>query len=89
MLFSLYRAVLQSKKSISFTEKAKEALKKGFSGVNQSRMGVSRNLVILPEMKTTEKVNVPGPKTVQVMFFRNLGLFLKDIMKNLVIILEI
>nr|XP_012998627.2 WD repeat-containing protein 78 isoform X2 [Cavia porcellus] len=60
-------AVLQSKKSISFTEKAKEALKKGFSGVNQSRMGVSRNLVILPEMKTTEKVNVPGPKTVQVL----------------------
>ncbi|XP_013369893.1 PREDICTED: WD repeat-containing protein 78 [Chinchilla lanigera] len=60
-------SVLQSKKSISFTEKAKENLKKGYAAANQSRMGVSRNLVILPEMKMTEKVNVSSTKIVQVL----------------------
>ncbi|XP_023574020.1 WD repeat-containing protein 78 isoform X2 [Octodon degus] len=60
-------SVFQSKKSISFTEKAKDSLKKGHAGANQSRMGVSRNLIIVPEMKMTEKVNVASTKIIQVL----------------------
>lgn len=59
--------VFQSKKSITFTEKTKDSLKKGYAGANQSRMGVSRNLVILPEMKMTEKLNVASAKIIQVL----------------------
>ncbi|XP_004841550.1 WD repeat-containing protein 78 isoform X1 [Heterocephalus glaber] len=60
-------STLQSKKSISFTEKGKETLKKGYAGATQSRMSVSRNLFILPEMKMTEKMNISSGKIVQVL----------------------
>ncbi|XP_047395691.1 dynein axonemal intermediate chain 4 isoform X1 [Sciurus carolinensis] len=39
---------------------------KGYIGANQSKMAASRNILILSEMKSAEKMNVPIIKTTQV-----------------------
>ncbi|KAI2517489.1 hypothetical protein G5576_001252 [Homo sapiens] len=40
---------------------------KGYTGANQSRMAVSKTVLIPPELKTVEKPN-PNIKTTQVIF---------------------
>ncbi|XP_073752670.1 dynein axonemal intermediate chain 4 isoform X2 [Callorhinus ursinus] len=53
----------QPKKSISFTNTVKGGQTKGYVGVNQSRMAMSKTLTVLPEIKT-EKMNISTPRTV-------------------------
>ncbi|XP_057356288.1 dynein axonemal intermediate chain 4 isoform X6 [Manis pentadactyla] len=52
----------QMRRSISSTNQAKGAQAKGYLVANQSRMAMSKNIVILPDMKT-EKMNIPTPRT--------------------------
>lgn len=57
---------------------------KAYSSSNQSRMGMSKNMMILPEVKISERMNIPMTKTVtQVIFFSILSLFENDTLKNL------
>ncbi|XP_059879510.1 dynein axonemal intermediate chain 4 [Delphinus delphis] len=54
----------QSKRSIIFTGPAKGAqMKGGYISANQSRMPGSKNMVILPDPKTVEKMNISSTKT--------------------------
>ncbi|XP_016857842.1 dynein axonemal intermediate chain 4 isoform X7 [Homo sapiens] len=55
----------QPKKSISFFATMKATSVKGYTGANQSRMAVSKTVLIPPELKTVEKPN-PNIKTTQV-----------------------
>uniref|UniRef100_A0A2K6KWU5 Dynein axonemal intermediate chain 4 n=1 Tax=Rhinopithecus bieti TaxID=61621 RepID=A0A2K6KWU5_RHIBE len=55
----------QPKKSISFFATMKATSVKGYTGANQSRMAVSKTVLIPPELKTAEKTN-PSIKTMQV-----------------------
>ncbi|PNI71182.1 WDR78 isoform 3 [Pan troglodytes] len=55
----------QPKKSISFFATMKATSVKGYTGANQSRMAVSKTVLIPPELKTVEKTN-PSIKTTQV-----------------------
>ncbi|KAF6112278.1 hypothetical protein HJG60_020308 [Phyllostomus discolor] len=57
----------QPKKSISFTGSVKRNQSKGYAGANQSRMGTSRILTILPETKV-EKMNISATKLVSQVF---------------------
>ena len=70
VFFSWYRNVAsQPKKSISFTGSVKGIQTKGYAGANQSRMGMSKIMTVLPEMKV-EKMNISTTKAVtQVIFF--------------------
>ncbi|XP_036880162.2 dynein axonemal intermediate chain 4 isoform X2 [Manis javanica] len=52
----------QMRRSISSANQAKGAQAKGYLGANQSRMAMSKNTLILPDMKT-EKMNIPTPRT--------------------------
>ncbi|XP_032725937.1 WD repeat-containing protein 78 isoform X4 [Lontra canadensis] len=52
----------QPKKSISFTNTVKGGQTKGYLGANQSRMAMSKTLMVLPEIKT-EKMNMPTVRT--------------------------
>nr|XP_036880164.1 dynein intermediate chain 4, axonemal isoform X4 [Manis javanica] len=52
----------QMRRSISSANQAKGAQAKGYLGANQSRMAMSKNILILPDMKT-EKMNIPTPRT--------------------------
>ncbi|XP_002921998.4 WD repeat-containing protein 78 [Ailuropoda melanoleuca] len=52
----------QPKKSISFTNTVKGGQTKGYIGANQSRMAMSKTLMVLPEIKT-EKMNISTPRT--------------------------
>lgn len=77
------------RRSISSANQAKGAQAKGYLGANQSRMAMSKNILILPDMKT-EKMNIPTPRTAtQVIFFRILSLFEIDTVKNLIEILKV
>ncbi|XP_058437560.1 dynein axonemal intermediate chain 4 isoform X2 [Marmota monax] len=58
-------ASLLPRKSISFNA-TRKAPNKGYIGANQSKLTVSRNLLIPPEMKSIEKLNIPNIKTIQV-----------------------
>lgn len=84
VFFSRYRSVgPQPKKSISFTNTVKGGQTKGYIGANQSRMAMSKTLIVLPEIKT-EKMNISTPRTViQVIFFRILSVFENGTIKNL------
>uniref|UniRef100_A0A8C9BD64 Dynein axonemal intermediate chain 4 n=1 Tax=Phocoena sinus TaxID=42100 RepID=A0A8C9BD64_PHOSS len=54
----------QSKRSISFTGPAKGAqMKGGYISANQSKMAGSKTMVILPDPKTVEKMNISSTKT--------------------------
>ena len=45
-------------------------MKGGYAGANQSRMAMSKNMMILPEAKQMEKMTISSAKTVtQVIFF--------------------
>ncbi|KAM8790185.1 dynein axonemal intermediate chain 4 [Rhynchonycteris naso] len=59
---------IQPKKSVSFTGAPRGTPMKGYAGANQSRMGMSRNMVIVPEMKAMEKMNSPITKSVMQVF---------------------
>ncbi|CAH6790582.1 Wdr78 [Phodopus roborovskii] len=56
----------QTRKSISFINPSKSSSGKGYVGANQSRLGMSRTMVTVPEMKPAEKLNISSIKTVQV-----------------------
>ncbi|XP_077882599.1 dynein axonemal intermediate chain 4 isoform X3 [Ictidomys tridecemlineatus] len=58
-------ASLLPRRSISFNATGK-APNKGYIGSNQSKLTVSRNLLIPPEMRSIEKLNIPNIKTIQV-----------------------
>ncbi|XP_071474039.1 dynein axonemal intermediate chain 4 isoform X2 [Marmota flaviventris] len=58
-------ASLLPRKSISFIA-TRKAPNKGYIGANQSKLTVSRNLLIPPEMRSIEKLNIPNIKTIQV-----------------------
>ncbi|XP_073935904.1 dynein axonemal intermediate chain 4 isoform X3 [Castor canadensis] len=60
--------VLQPRKSISFIGPVKATASKGYAGASISRLGMSRTMVVLPEMKTTDKdkMSIPTTKTIQV-----------------------
>ncbi|XP_012577584.1 PREDICTED: WD repeat-containing protein 78 [Condylura cristata] len=51
------------KKSISFLKPIKASPSKAYPGAYQSKMGMSRNM-ILPETKPVEKLNISTPRTV-------------------------
>ena len=54
-------------------------MKGGYAGANQSRMAMSKNMMILPEAKQMEKMTISSAKTVtQVIFFRIPNLFEND-----------
>ncbi|XP_049735483.1 dynein axonemal intermediate chain 4 isoform X1 [Elephas maximus indicus] len=53
----------QVRKSISFISTVKGTQTKGYAGANQSRMAMSKTMMILPEMKI-EKMNISSPKMV-------------------------
>ncbi|XP_039089343.1 dynein intermediate chain 4, axonemal [Hyaena hyaena] len=53
----------QPKKSISFISTAKKTQIKGYSGLNQSRMAMSKTMIIGPDVKA-EKMNISTSKTV-------------------------
>ncbi|XDA70044.1 hypothetical protein R6Z07F_000420 [Ovis aries] len=56
---------LGPRKSISFVGAGKGTLMKGgYAGANQSRMTMSKNMMILPEAKQIEKMTVSSAKTV-------------------------
>lgn len=56
---------LGPRKSISFVGPGKGALiKGGYAGANQSRMAMSKNMMILPEAKQMEKMTISSAKTV-------------------------
>ena len=87
IFFSWHRNVgLAPGKSISFVGASKGALMKGgYAGANQSRMAMSKNMMILPEAKQVEKMTISSAKTItQVLFFRILNLFENDAGKNLI-----
>jgi hypothetical protein len=72
IFFLLYSTnVLQPRKSISFIGPVKATASKGYAGASISRLGMSRTMVVLPEMKTTDKdkMSIPTTKTIQVIFF--------------------
>uniref|UniRef100_A0A2K6FR43 Dynein axonemal intermediate chain 4 n=1 Tax=Propithecus coquereli TaxID=379532 RepID=A0A2K6FR43_PROCO len=56
----------QLRKSFSIVNPVKATTMKGYIGANQSRMAVSKTMVIVPELKMAEKMNIPSTKTVQV-----------------------
>ncbi|XP_008567225.1 PREDICTED: WD repeat-containing protein 78 [Galeopterus variegatus] len=56
----------QPKKSISFTGTIKGPPMKGYIGANQSRMALSKTMLIPPELKTIEKMNIASTKKAQV-----------------------
>nr|XP_048309163.1 dynein axonemal intermediate chain 4 isoform X1 [Myodes glareolus] len=56
----------QTRKSISFGSPSKANLGKGYAGATQSRMGMSRTMVSVPEIKPAEKLTISGTKTIQV-----------------------
>ncbi|XP_041508840.1 dynein intermediate chain 4, axonemal isoform X1 [Microtus oregoni] len=56
----------QTRKSISFSSPSKASSGKGYAGATQSRIGMSRTMVSVPEIKSVEKLNISGTKTVQV-----------------------
>ena len=57
----------------------------GYAGANQSRMAMSKNMMILPEAKQVEKMTISSAKTItQVLFFRIPNLFENDAGKNLI-----
>lgn len=90
VFFSSYRTITSQPKSISFPGKVKATQTRGYFGANQSRMAVSRTAMILPDMKSAEKLNSPTSRTVtQVIFFRILSLFENDVMKNLMEMLRV
>ena len=65
-------------------------MKGGYISANQSRMAVSKTMVILPDPKTVEKMNISSTKTVtRVIFFRILSLFENDTGKNLIEMLKV
>lgn len=60
-------------------------MKGGYAGANQSRMAMSKNMMILPEAKQVEKMTISSAKTItQVLFFRIPNLFENDAGKNLI-----
>ncbi|XP_016063645.1 PREDICTED: WD repeat-containing protein 78 [Miniopterus natalensis] len=60
---------LQPRRSvIGFTNPVKGAQMKAYSSSNQSRMGMSKNMMILPEVKISERMNIPMTKTVTQVF---------------------
>ena len=65
-------------------------MKGGYAGANQSRMTMSKNMMILPEAKQIEKMTISSAKTVtQVIFFRILNLFENYTGKNLIEMLKV
>ncbi|XP_008829309.1 WD repeat-containing protein 78 isoform X1 [Nannospalax galili] len=56
----------QLRKSISFINPAKSATGKLYPGANQSRLGVSRTMVAVPEMKAADKMALSSIKTIKV-----------------------
>ncbi|XP_012657093.1 WD repeat-containing protein 78 [Otolemur garnettii] len=56
---------LQARKSISFIGPGKATQAKGYAGANQSRMVMSKTMILPPELRT-EKMNISSIKTVQV-----------------------
>uniref|UniRef100_A0A8C5KHA4 Dynein axonemal intermediate chain 4 n=1 Tax=Jaculus jaculus TaxID=51337 RepID=A0A8C5KHA4_JACJA len=58
---------MQQRKSISFIGPVKTNALKGHGSANQSRIGISKTIITLPEMKTVEKMNIPSNKTIQVL----------------------
>ena len=61
-------------------------MKGGYAGANQSRMAMSKNMMILPEAKQVEKMTISSAKTItQVLFFRIPNLFENDAGKNLIV----
>ena len=60
-------------------------MKGGYAGANQSRMAMSKNMMILPEAKQVEKMTISSAKTItQLLFFRIPNLFENDAGKNLI-----
>nr|XP_020751798.1 WD repeat-containing protein 78-like [Odocoileus virginianus texanus] len=56
---------LAPRKSISFVGASKGTLMKGgYAGANQSRMAMSKNMMILPEAKQVEKMTISSAKTI-------------------------
>ncbi|KAL1776590.1 WD repeat-containing protein 78 [Sigmodon hispidus] len=55
----------QPRKSITFIP-PKLNTGRGYPGANQSRLGMSRTMASVPDMKPAEKLNIPAIKTVQV-----------------------
>ncbi|XP_006862560.1 PREDICTED: WD repeat-containing protein 78 [Chrysochloris asiatica] len=55
----------QTRKSISFTSPIKVTPPKGYAGAYQSRMAMSKTMVVLPEVKV-EKVNASSTKVIDV-----------------------
>ena len=65
-------------------------MKGGYAGANQSRMTMSKNMMILPEAKQIEKMTISSAKTVtQVILFRILNLFENYTGKNLIEMLKV
>ncbi|XP_053446437.1 dynein axonemal intermediate chain 4 isoform X2 [Nycticebus coucang] len=65
-VFTFRNDNVQVRKSISFIGSGKGPQSKGYAGANQSRMGMSKTMILPPELKTAEKMNISGTKTVQV-----------------------
>ncbi|XP_004431634.1 PREDICTED: WD repeat-containing protein 78 [Ceratotherium simum simum] len=57
-------AVSQPRKSISVTGPVKGAQTKGYFGANQTRMAMSKTMIVLPDIKTVEKASVSTTRTV-------------------------
>ena len=92
IFFPWYRNVgAQPRRSISFNGPAKGAqVRGGYVGANQSRMALSKTMVIPSDIRTTEKKNISSTKVVtQVTDFRILSLFENDTMKNLTAMLKV
>uniref|UniRef100_A0A8C4PK86 Dynein axonemal intermediate chain 4 n=1 Tax=Equus asinus TaxID=9793 RepID=A0A8C4PK86_EQUAS len=68
---TLGQTVTSQPKSISFPGKVKATQTRGYFGANQSRMAVSRTAMILPDMKSAEKLNSPTSRTVKQVFDAN------------------
>ncbi|XP_008070396.1 WD repeat-containing protein 78 isoform X1 [Carlito syrichta] len=63
----MYRSsATQPKKSISFISPVRGAPAKSYAGANQSRMAISKTMVV-PELKLAEKINISSTKITQVL----------------------
>ncbi|ERE85680.1 WD repeat-containing protein 78 [Cricetulus griseus] len=56
----------QTRRSISFNNPSKTSGKGGYAGINQSRLGASKTMLSVPEMKPAEKLSITVTKTIQV-----------------------
>lgn len=85
VFFSWYRSTgTQPKKSISFIGPGKGAQRKGSVSATQSRMAMSKTMVVPADVKTSEKISISNIKGItQVIFLRILSLFENDTLKKL------